>query len=99
MLAGGTVFGWVTFSPGSGRRQASTIPLSRRQVISILFIPIPEAPRSLLFVRHAVRSDERPLDQILGLVPVPLPAPTPQGDCPGGGDLIIHLRGGRTVTY
>ena len=80
-------------------RNTSPISIHRSDVVSVSIEPVPEGPMSPVF--DATGSEgSRPLRLVLADVPVPLPGPGVQPlGCRTGGDLIIALRDGRTITY
>ena len=75
------------------------IDVSYGQIASIHLQPVPEGPTGPLFVPRPQGDSELPLDLVRGFVLTPLPAPLDQGNCNGGGDLVIVLTSGRRITY
>jgi len=76
-----------------------SINASLGQIRSIHLQPVPEGPTGPLFVPRPRHQDELPLQLVQDFVRTPLPAPLNQGHCGGGGDLIIVLKSGRSITY
>jgi hypothetical protein len=91
VIAGVAVWWW--------HRDTSPISIRRSDVVSVSIEPVPEGPASPIFDAKD-SNGSRPLRLILADVPVPLPGPGVQPlGCRTGGDLIIALRDGRTITY
>jgi hypothetical protein len=83
------------FRPGSG-----SLGYRYRDIASIQIQPVPEGPPTPGFVPNPRRIDEQPLALLRDLVPTRLPAPLDRaGGCGGGGDVVIKLRSGKTLTY
>ena len=77
---------------------ARPIDVQLIDIASIQLQPIPEGPT--LIWNHAPTSPpSEQQSQIEAAIPLPLPAPELQTPGCGGGDLIVHLRDGRDITY
>jgi hypothetical protein len=73
---------------------SSPIDVHLGDIASLQLQPVPEGPTLVL----------KPANQewslIEGAIPIPLPAPVDQPlGCDSGGDLIVGLKDGRTITY
>jgi hypothetical protein len=72
-------------------------PPSTAGVKSVFLMPVPEGPSSPLFTLHPTNG-QFPLAAIRSAIPYPLPSPIDQ-TCTVGGDVVIRLRGARTIMY
>jgi hypothetical protein len=79
--------------------RSGPINVNYDQIRSIHLQSVPEGPSGPSFVPRPRRADELPLVLVRDFVLTPLPAPLHQPHCGGGGDLVIVLEGGRTITY
>ena len=77
---------------------ASPIDVQLTDIASIQLQPVPEGP-TLIWNHPSTGPYSEERSQIEAAIPLPLPAPEWQTPGCGGGDLIVHLRGGRDVTY
>lgn len=76
------------------------IEVRRADVVSVRTQPIPEGPTTAPFERQATSAYSRPLSLIEEAIPIPLPGRGLQPFwCTSGGDLIITLADGRTITH
>ena len=92
LVVGGVLWWW----------HVRTRPIEIRwaDVVSVRLQPVPEGPVPPAFERRPTSSYSRPLSLIENAIPAPLPGPGVQPfGCQAGGDLIIQLADGRSITY
>jgi hypothetical protein len=77
---------------------ASPIEVQLTDIASIQLQPVPEGP-TLLWNNPPTSPYSEQRSQIEAAIPDPLPAPDFQPPGCSGGDLIVHLRDGRDITY
>jgi hypothetical protein len=77
---------------------ASPIDVQLTDIASIQLQPVPEGP-TLIWNNPPTSPYSAQRSQIEAAIPLPLPAPEWQTPGCGGGDLIVHLRDGRDITY
>ena len=93
-LAVGAVAGWIAY------QKSQPVAVRLRDIEEIRLVPIPEGPQAPTFDRRPHGSAQRPMRLIAPFIPIPLPHPVWQGwTCEYGGDLVVELRNGRTITY
>lgn len=78
--------------------QAGPIDVQLIDIASIQLQPVPEGP-TLLWNNPPSSPYSELRSQIEAAIPNPLPAPEFQPPGCTGGDLIVHLRDGRDITY
>ena len=77
---------------------AHPIDVQLTDIAGLTIQPIPEGPTLIWnHPRTGPYSDQQ--QQIEAAIPLPLPAPEIQTPGCGGGNLIVHLRDGRDITY
>jgi hypothetical protein len=78
---------------------ASPIHVQLTDIASIQLQPVPEGP-TLIWKDPPTSPYSKQRSQIEAAIPDPVPGPElqPMG-CSDGGDLIVHLRDGRDITY
>ncbi len=80
-------------------RTPPSIAIRRDQIVEIDFFPVPEGAGVIYRLVPSGVGDQ-PLSQILGLVPIPLPAPLRQGFwCHPGSIIRITLDDDREITF
>jgi hypothetical protein len=77
---------------------ASPIDVQLTAIASIQLQPVPEGP-TLIWNNPPTSPYSEQRSQIEAAIPLPLPAPEWQTPGCGGGNLIVHLRDGRDITY
>jgi hypothetical protein len=77
---------------------ASPIDVQLTDIASIQLQPVPEGP-TLLWNNPPTSPYSEQRSQIEAAIPNPLPAPELQPPGCSGGNLIVHLRDGRDITY
>ena len=80
--------------------EASPIDVQLVDIAGIQLEPYPEGPPGLAWNHPPTSPYSEQLTQIEAAIPIPLPGPEVQPiGCSGVGNMIIHLRDGRDITY